>query len=43
VRANLRGTGCRFASTLATRLALGFKEKEAVQDAQRAVRRYLGG
>ncbi len=36
-----RGTGCRFASTLATRLALGRDSVSAVRDAGRAVRRYL--
>jgi hydroxymethylpyrimidine/phosphomethylpyrimidine kinase len=39
----LRGTGCRFASTLATRLALGRTETASVRDAKQAVRRYLGG
>jgi hydroxymethylpyrimidine/phosphomethylpyrimidine kinase len=39
----LRGTGCRFASTLATRLALGRDGSSAVRDAKRAVRRYLRG
>ncbi len=42
-KATLRGTGCRFASTLATRLALGRKGEAAVRDARRAVRRYLRG
>jgi len=36
-----RGTGCRFASTLATSLALGKDPAQAVRDARRAVRRYL--
>jgi hydroxymethylpyrimidine/phosphomethylpyrimidine kinase len=39
----VRGTGCRFASTLATRLALGQDGLSAVRDAKRAVRRYLRG
>jgi hydroxymethylpyrimidine/phosphomethylpyrimidine kinase len=39
----LRGTGCRFASTLATRLALGRDGLSAVREAKRAVRRYLRG
>jgi hydroxymethylpyrimidine/phosphomethylpyrimidine kinase len=39
--ARKRGTGCRFASTLATRLALGQPPLPAVQGAKRAVRRYL--
>jgi hydroxymethylpyrimidine/phosphomethylpyrimidine kinase len=38
-----RGTGCRFAATLATRLALGRDGRQAVADAGRAVRRYLEG
>jgi len=38
-----RGTGCRFASTLATRLAAGRPETASVRDAKKAVRRYLGG
>jgi hydroxymethylpyrimidine/phosphomethylpyrimidine kinase len=38
-----RGTGCRFASTLATRLALGEEAGRAVQGARGAVRAYLGG
>jgi hydroxymethylpyrimidine/phosphomethylpyrimidine kinase len=38
-----RGTGCRFSSTLATRLALGQDGVEAVREAKRAVRRYLRG
>jgi hydroxymethylpyrimidine/phosphomethylpyrimidine kinase len=38
-----RGTGCRFASTLATGLALGRDAGQAVRDAKRAVRRYLRG
>jgi hydroxymethylpyrimidine/phosphomethylpyrimidine kinase len=38
-----RGTGCRFASTLATRLALGGDAAAAVREARRAVRRYLRG
>lgn len=42
-RALHRGTGCRFASTLATRLALGREGASAVRDAQQAVRHYLGG
>lgn len=40
---SLRGTGCRFASTLATQLALGRDGLSAVRDAKRAVRRYLRG
>jgi hydroxymethylpyrimidine/phosphomethylpyrimidine kinase len=40
-RAGHRGTGCRFASTLATRLALGHADVSAVRGAQRAARRYL--
>ena len=36
-----RGTGCRFASTLATELALGRPEATAVARARRAVRQYL--
>jgi len=42
-RPEARGTGCRFASTLATRLALGDGAEAAVRSARRAVRRYLGG
>lgn len=38
-----RGTGCRFASTLATRLALGEDAETAVRAARSAVRRYLVG
>jgi len=38
-----RGTGCRFASTLATRLALGDDEETAVRAARSAVRQYLVG
>jgi hydroxymethylpyrimidine/phosphomethylpyrimidine kinase len=37
-----RGTGCRFASTLATRLARGEEAGRAVEGAQAAVRTYLG-
>jgi hydroxymethylpyrimidine/phosphomethylpyrimidine kinase len=36
-----RGTGCRFSSTLATRLALGGTAASAVADARSAVRAYL--
>ncbi len=36
-----RGTGCRFASTLATSLALGRDSASAVRNAKLAVRRYL--
>lgn len=42
-RREKRGTGCRFASTLATRLALGWDSVRAARDAKRAVRRYLAG
>jgi len=38
-----RGTGCRFASTLATRLALGEDAALAVRAARAAVRQYLRG
>jgi hydroxymethylpyrimidine/phosphomethylpyrimidine kinase len=38
-----RGTGCRFASTLVTRLAMGDAEEVAVRTARRAVRRFLAG
>jgi hydroxymethylpyrimidine/phosphomethylpyrimidine kinase len=38
-----RGTGCRFASTLATRLALGYQDATAVGGARSATRRYLSG
>ncbi|HMK74067.1 MAG TPA: bifunctional hydroxymethylpyrimidine kinase/phosphomethylpyrimidine kinase, partial [Myxococcaceae bacterium] len=41
--AHRRGTGCRFASTLATRLALGDDGETAVRAARSAVRRYLRG
>lgn len=41
--AGRRGTGCRFASTLATRLALGEDAARVVAHARRAVRRYLSG
>jgi len=39
----LRGTGCRFASTLATHLARGCEAQTAVALARGAVRRYLRG
>jgi hydroxymethylpyrimidine kinase/phosphomethylpyrimidine kinase len=42
-RGDTRGTGCRFSSTLATRLALGEDGLAAVRNAKRAVRRYLRG
>lgn len=41
--AGRRGTGCRFASTLATRLGLGEDAARAVGHARAAVRRYLAG
>ncbi len=42
-RVTQRGTGCRFASTLATGLARGFEARAAVTLARGAVRRYLRG
>ena len=42
-RVTQRGTGCRFASTLATGLARGLEGRAAVVLARGAVRRYLRG